>query len=207
MQPAQTFSPFANRPRYWPSKSAWAAYLGTLIIALALAAWDAIHNNSPDTHPLQTDRLWLRIVGISFMVANFTIAAVAGFRIWRHATRLRNGFCLTCGYDLRASHGLCPECATPFQLPDPNSPPPTRWQRRIFKVFAIFDHWWFFLANAIAFTLAAILDHDLWSRLIWSAVALWDLYCLIRRIRKGPTDYEQIACEKATTPPPRIAAP
>lgn len=40
--------------------------------------------------------------------------AIAFCRRWRAARRRREGRCLTCGYDLRASKERCPECGTPM---------------------------------------------------------------------------------------------
>ena len=115
MQEVQTSSPSAWR-RFWhvASKRAWAAYLCTLLIGLALLHWDAVHNTSADTDPLQTDRLYLRLAGIFAIAANFTIVGAVTFRLWRAAARQSKGLCPTCGYDVRASTGRCPECGAPL---------------------------------------------------------------------------------------------
>jgi len=116
MQQEQTSSPSPTAPAprlwYWPSTRAWAAYLCTLLIALGLSLWDAAHSRSPDTHPLQTDRLWLRIIGIVFIVVYFAIVGTVVFRGWRMAARLRNGLCPTCGADVGDSTDRCPECSS-----------------------------------------------------------------------------------------------
>jgi hypothetical protein len=36
--------------------------------------------------------------------------AVSFYRRWRRARRAARGCCTACGYDLRASPGVCPEC-------------------------------------------------------------------------------------------------
>jgi hypothetical protein len=42
------------------------------------------------------------------------LPAAVATRSWRSARRTRSGHCRTCGYDLRATPGRCPECgATP----------------------------------------------------------------------------------------------
>ena len=53
-----------------------------------------------------------------------TIAAVRSMiRRKRLKLRLRQGRCLNCGFDLRASKNRCPECNHP--IPTPTNPPPT----------------------------------------------------------------------------------
>ena len=68
----------------WP---AWAAFGCSFLIAMGLVMWDAVHNDSPDTHPLQTDRLWLRLVGIFFMAVCFAIPVTVVFRSLRWTSR------------------------------------------------------------------------------------------------------------------------
>jgi hypothetical protein len=57
---------------------------------------------------------WMLIVPTLLMLGILTIAIV------RKRRRLREGCCVTCGYDLRASPERCPECGTPV----PNHAPP-----------------------------------------------------------------------------------
>jgi hypothetical protein len=187
----QSLSPSATRT--WLLGVSWqacAAYVCTLLIALALPFWDAIHNRSPDTHPLQFDRLCLRIAALFATALNVAIVGRVVYRSVRRTTRLRNGLCLTCGYDVRANDGCCPECGSPFKRSDAaSSVPVNRWQARIEKVFAACDSWQFYLANLIGCGVAAYFFKAPWIRVAIACVALPDLYWMIRRIRKGPTDY------------------
>jgi hypothetical protein len=48
------------------------------------------------------------LVGTLFCIT----ALISVARLWKLQTRLRGGLCPTCGYDLRASPGPCPECGS-----------------------------------------------------------------------------------------------
>lgn len=68
---------------------------------------------------------------LRFMVPYWAIVLLAAWlarRAWvrarRHHAALRDGLCLSCGYDLRASDTRCPECGNAIRRS--KSPPPAR---------------------------------------------------------------------------------
>ena len=55
------------------------------------------------------------ITAVPYSILVFIATVVAMFCFWvGNKTRHKSGYCEVCGYDLRASTGVCPECGTTF---------------------------------------------------------------------------------------------
>ena len=131
MQQAHTSSPAASAAsaatRVWwteISTPARVAFVCGFPIAFGLIICEAVFDDSlgPE-HPLPIGRLALRLGCFFACGLIFAIAGIGQFRAWRATTRLREGLCLRCGYDLRAHTGgdRCPECGWPLAPVAPSS--------------------------------------------------------------------------------------
>jgi hypothetical protein len=76
----------------------------TAAICVAMVALSFVHGLS---------RTVDRVVFVSCITAGVLMGLSfvhREMRIWRRTDRQRQGRCIHCGYDLRASNGQCPEC-------------------------------------------------------------------------------------------------
>ena len=85
-------------------------------IGFGAAAWDAADASLGPEHPLPIARLTLRLLTLFATAVAIAIPSIIGFRMSRQAIRLREGLCVKCGYDLRASTHRCPECGSPVPV-------------------------------------------------------------------------------------------
>ena len=67
------------------------------------------------------------------------------------------------------------------------------------RALAACDRWWFYLAAAVGFGLAAAFAGMLWARIEFAFFALLNLYNLARRLRNGP-HFERVLQESTHHP-------
>ncbi len=86
----------------------WAAFAGMgILMGLAFALIGGILDGIGFTRPRYLDRVASTVVGICFAL---WVWPRTFHRMIRTQLRARVGLCRTCGYDLRATPGRCPEC-------------------------------------------------------------------------------------------------
>jgi hypothetical protein len=93
------------------------AMLTCVAIGIGAGVWDEVDHSLGPEHPLPIARLALRLVIFVATGVAFAIVSITAFRLGRQANRLREGLCVKCGYDLRASTDHCPECGSPVPAP------------------------------------------------------------------------------------------
>jgi hypothetical protein len=105
--PAQpTSSPVPIRVWWHETSTFWRiAFFGGMVLAFALVYWDHADRSLGPEHPLRGARPMVRLGGITLVAMCLAIPAIGQLRAWRWSSRLRNGLCLQCGYDLCA-HGV-----------------------------------------------------------------------------------------------------
>jgi predicted amidophosphoribosyltransferase len=89
---------------------AWAASLAACIAISAFKSIQATRLPYPFTRTFWSE---FQLTGCLFYSAAI-IAVVVYDRRRLHRENIEDGLCLTCGYDLRATPDICPECGTPI---------------------------------------------------------------------------------------------
>jgi hypothetical protein len=90
--------------------------LTCVAIGIGAGVWEETDDSLGPEHPLPVARLALRLVPFFATAAAFAIVSITAVRMGRRAIRLRDGLCVKCGYDLRASTDHCPECGWPMPV-------------------------------------------------------------------------------------------
>jgi hypothetical protein len=114
--------PVDGRFRFQASKLYWLQYGGGLYQQARGRLWlgfgyRAFDTAWPPNAPTVIQHGWQVVVPWAAVV--LVTGALPASRAWpairraRRRRRLAAGQCVSCGYDLRASTGLCPECGTP----------------------------------------------------------------------------------------------
>jgi hypothetical protein len=117
---------------------------------------------------------WTLVVPHAYLlILTAMLPAIRCLQSARRKRRIRAGFCARCGYDLRATPNLCPECGVTRALPRSPGPLRTRWQRlrpawrRALAATAPlllgligWGTWFHYLAPAIAIRTVAEIDYE-----------------------------------------------